>query len=250
MGHQQASCRSSGGHPPTRWVGRVAAEDYGELRIFKRRICDLIAEVTSDVTRDQPCTNILIYCPSRGLRLVLEAAQECANDTLLKVRAWILGDDLPSQLSRKLVITLSQNVQSYAGIEKRGFRLFVLCYSGRGVQSDGIPGRLNRGLWQLVMRKKLACGVGADHFKAIGSTIVLLDEAEIMESGAYEKQFGVVLQPCGISLGGGEKEHAVGMVEEQFGTVLAKQARCFPRQDAVGNACLNTVALKCGTDCR
>jgi len=136
---------------------------------------------------------------------VLEAAQECAHDTLLEVRARILGDDLPSQLSRKLVITLSQNVQSYTGIEKRGFRLFVLCYSGCGVQSDRIPGGLNRGLWQLVMRKKLACGIGADHFKAIRSTIVFFDEAEIMESGAYEKQFGVVLQPCGISLGGGEK---------------------------------------------
>jgi len=84
------------------------AEDYGELRIFKRRICDLIAEVTSDVPWISPRANILIYRPSRGLRLVLEAAQECANDTLLEVRARILGDDLPSQLSRKLVITLSK----------------------------------------------------------------------------------------------------------------------------------------------
>jgi len=45
-----------------------------------------------------------------------------------------------------------------------------------------------------------------------------------MEAAHMKSKIRVVLSALRHSLGGGEKEQAVGMVEEQFGTVIAKAA--------------------------
>jgi len=94
------------------------------------------------------------------------------------------------------------------------------------------------------MRKKLACGIGADHFKAIGSTIVFLDEAEIMESRAYGKAIRGRTSSRGILLERRRKRTRVGMVEEH--SYWSRGSRSVAsRVRTLSERCLNTVALNC-----